>query len=179
MALLSGIALLPLSRVGTVGLAKNCDPVMVGRVRTSRCCCPLPPTRPSVLSAGTLLRPPHLRGTAPRHHPPGLCPLLIASPGRLLWLCAQWLTLWRCRGFMPAAFAPSGVRTHPRRVPVGLGSTSTMPHTLASVGSAPDLPLGRVYAPLDGLHAPDTTIPLCVPWDLVAGFGLAFLSRRA
>ena len=107
-----------------------------------------------------------LRGTSPPQHPLGLCPLLIASLGRLLWLRAQWLTLWRCRGFMPAASAPSGVRTHPCRVPVGLGSTSMMPHTLASVGSASDLPLGRVYAPSDGLHAPDTTIPLCAPWVL-------------
>ena len=160
MALLSGIALPPMSRVGTVGFVKNRDPVTVDRICTSRCYCPLLPTHPAVLSPGTLLPPsPQPRGTASPHHPPGLCPLLIASPGRLLWLRAQWLTLWRCRGFMPTASTPSGVRTHPRRVPVGLGSTSTMPHTPASVGSVSDLPLGRVYAPSDGLHAPDTTIP--------------------
>ena len=102
-----------------------------------------------------------LRGTSPLQHPLGPCPLLIASLGRLLWLRAQWLTLWWCRRLMPAASAPSGVCNPPRRVPVGLGSTSAMPHTLASVGSVSDLPLRRAYAPSDGLHAPDTTSLMC------------------
>ena len=77
---------------------------------------------------------------------------------------------------MPTASIPSGICNPPRCVPVGQGSTSTMLHTLASVGSVSDLPLGRVYAPLDRLHAPDTIIPLCVPWVLVAGLvWLSFL----
>ena len=162
MALFSGIALPPLSGVGTVGLSKNGDPVTVGCVRTSRCCCPVPPTRLSVLSAGTLLpSSPQLCGTCSLHYPPGLCPLLIASPGRLLWLPAQWQTLWRCKGFVPTASAFSGVCTHPCHLPVGLGSTLTMPHTLTSIGSVCDLPLRRVYTPSDGLHAPDTTSLAC------------------
>ena len=142
-----------------VGCSKNRDPVTVGRVRSSRCCCPLPPIRPSVLSAGTLL-------LSTRRH------LLAATssgplspsdrfPWGLLWLRAQWLTLWWCRVFMPAASVPLGIGNPLRRVPVGLGSTSTMPHTLASVGSVSDLPLGRAYALLDGLHAPDTTSLMC------------------
>ena len=102
-----------------------------------------------------------LGGTSPPQHPLGLCPLLIASLGRLLWLCAWWLTLWRCRRFMPTTSVPSGICNPPRHVRVGLASTSTMPHTLASVGSVSDLPLGRVYTPLDRLHAPDTTSLMC------------------
>ena len=105
---------------------------------------------------------------------------------------------------MPATCALSGVCNPSRRVPVGLGSTLTMPHTLASVGSVTDLPLGRVYAPSDGLHALDTTSLMCAlgptslsywllspspsaeAWGSSLGcgwvdyrFGLAFLSRWA
>ena len=82
VALVPGIALPPSSRVGMVGCSKNRDPVTVGRVRTSRCCCPLPSIRPSVLSAGTLLL------STPRHLPAATSSGPLSSSDRFPWEAA-------------------------------------------------------------------------------------------
>ena len=129
MTLLSGIGLPPLSRVGTVGLSKNRDPVTVGGVRTSQCYCP-----PPLLHSWFRRLAPYcfqLHGTATPHLL--LRPLSPSdrSLGRLPWLRAWWLILWLCRGSMSSASgACRALCTRSRCFSGGPeASTSSPPHT--------------------------------------------------
>ena len=143
--------------------SKNRDPVMVGRVRTSWCYCPLP----LLLSwyRRLALYCSQLCGTASPL--PSLRPLSPSdcSPGRLLWLCAQWLTLWLCRGSMSAASgAYRALYPLSRRVPVGLEIPPWFGHTLSLCWLGLPIPLAAFFQrPTAGLRAPDSIIPCVCP----------------
>ena len=166
MALLSGIALPPLSHVGTVGLLKNCDPGTVGRVRTSRYCCP-PPLQHSWFRR---LAPYcfQLRRTAPPHLL--LRPLSPSdrSLGRLPWLRTRWLILWLCRGSMSSASGACGaLYTRFRRFPVGLRPPPRLCHTHQRGCLDYGPPFGYDLRPTAGLLCPRFYYPSCAPRSYV------------